>query len=137
MTEPLDLPAVLEPDDAVPTSRAQDIAGDEVKNRPWLKPLIGIVLLAFIIYAAPVYGWLTADGKIDPAIDRSAPAVDVEVIVPFELEEYHRETLSDLGVYSGRVRDLSVNGARLRAVDQNDLDRIARLFWVESIRPMG
>ncbi len=59
------------------------------------------------------------------------------MIVPFEMETYHREALSELGVYSGRLRDLTQNGARLRAVTQDNVDRIARLFWVESIRPMG
>ncbi len=137
MTNPLDLPPILEPDDVFPASRAQDLAGTDTKNRPWLKPLIGIILLAIILFTGPVYGWLTSDGKIDPAIDRSAPTVDVEVIVPFQLEEYHRDSLSDLGVYSGRIRDPSVTGARLRAVSQEDLDRIARLFWVEYIRPAG
>ena len=132
MTEPLDTPTT----DALP-SRAQDYAGHDRKDRPWLRPVIGLVLLAIIVLTAPIYGRLTSGGKIDPAIDRSAATVDVEVILPFELEEYHRETLSELGVYSGRLRDLTLTGARMRAVSQSDLDRIANLFWVESIRPMG
>lgn len=106
-------------------------------RRPWLKPAAGIILLAIILLAGPVIGRVTAGDKIDPAVDRTAAQVDVEVIVPFQLSEYHRETLSDLGVYSGRLRDLTLNGARLRAVSQDDLDRIANLFWVDSIRPMG
>ncbi len=122
---------------AAGASRAQDFAGDDTKERPWIKPAIGVLLLAFILLAGPIWGRANAGGKIDPAIDRNASAVDIEVIVPFEMETYHREALSELGVYSGRLRDLTQNGARLRAVTQDDLDRIARLFWVESIRPMG
>jgi len=108
------------------------VAKRGVTQRPWFKPAIGIALLAVILFAGPVLGLLTAGGKISPDIDRTAEQVDVEVKLPFEPDQFHRETLSDLGVYSGRDRsDATI--LRLRAVTQDDLDRIARLFWVESI----
>jgi hypothetical protein len=118
-------------------SRAQDFEGEDLKQRPWIKPAIGVFVLAFLLLAGPIWGRMNAGGKIDPEVDRTATAVDIEVIVPFELETYHREALSELGVYSGRLRDLTQNGARLRAVSQDNVDRIANFFWVESIRPMA
>lgn len=121
----------------LPESRAQDFDGEDLKQRPWIKPAIGVFVLAFLLLAGPIWGRANSGDKIDPEIDRGAAQVDVEVLVPFELETYHREALSELGVYSGRLRDLTQNGARLRAVTQDDLDRIANFFWVESIRPMG
>lgn len=100
----------------------------------WIKPLVGIALLAAVLLAAPVYGRLTSGGKISDDIDRSATQVDVSVDLPFEPENYHRDTLSDLGVFAGRDRT-DPTKIRLRAVTQDDLERIANLFWVEAIVP--
>jgi len=105
------------------------------KQRPWwIKPLIGIILLTALLLAAPVYGRLTSGGKISDQIDRSAPQVDISVDLPFEPESYHRETLSDLGVFAGRDRE-DPTKMRLRAVTQDNLEKIANLFWVEEIVP--
>lgn len=105
------------------------------KSRPWwLKPVVGLILLAIMLLAAPAYGRLTSGGKISPEIDRTAAQVNVTVDLPFEPENYHRETLSDLGVFGGRDReDLTL--VRLRAVSQSDLEKIANLFWVDEIIP--
>jgi hypothetical protein len=105
------------------------------KSLPWwTKPVIGLVLLAIILLSAPIYGRLTSGGKINPEIDRNATRVDVTVDLPFEPESYHRDALSELGVFAGRDReDLTL--VRLRAVSQSDLDKIANLFWVEEIIP--
>ncbi|MGI9623315.1 MAG: hypothetical protein ACR2PK_10800 [Acidimicrobiales bacterium] len=114
-----------------------DAGRDEVttiRQRPWLTPLIGSTLLLVILLAGPLYGRLTSGGKIDDDIDRSASTVDVTVDLPFEPESYHRETLSELGVFAGRDRS-DPTKMRLRAVTQDDLDRIANLFWVERIEP--
>jgi hypothetical protein len=104
-------------------------------SRPWwIKPVIGIVAVAVILLAGPVYGWITAGGKISDDIDRSASQVDVTVDLPFTPENYHRETLSDLGVFAGRDSSDETK-LRLRAVTQSNLDKIARLYWVEGIQP--
>jgi hypothetical protein len=103
-------------------------------RRWWLRPVIGIVIVAVILLAAPVYGRLTAGGKISPDIDRSASQVDITVDLPFPPENYHRETLSELGVFSGRDADDETK-LRLRAVAQDDLGRIANFYWVEGIEP--
>lgn len=104
-------------------------------GRPWwIKPIVGLVLLALVLAAAPVYGRLTSGGKIDESIDRSATQVNVSVDLPFEPENYHRDTLADLGVFAGRDRS-DPTKIRLRAVTQENLDKIANFFWVEGIVP--
>lgn len=104
------------------------------KNRWWLKPVIGIILLSIILLAAPVYGRLTSDGKISDEIDRDASQVNVTVDLPFAPENYHRETLSELGVFAGRDRSDETR-LRLRAVTPSDLEKIANLYWVEAVLP--
>ncbi|MGI9598146.1 MAG: hypothetical protein ACR2QK_18430 [Acidimicrobiales bacterium] len=103
-------------------------------SRWWFKPVIGLVALAVILLSGPIYGRLTAGGKIDDEIDRSAAQVDVTVDLPFAPENYHRETLSELGVFAGRDRSDETK-LRLRAVSQSDLDKIANLYWVEAVLP--
>ncbi len=102
--------------------------------RWWLKPVIGMVAVTIILLAAPLYGRFTAGGKISADIDRSAEQVNVTVDLPFPPENYHRDTLSELGVFAGRDRSDETK-LRLRAVSQSDLDKISRLFWVEGIEP--
>lgn len=113
---------------------ADEFKKPRISQRPWFKPAIGVALLAFILLWAPVLGLLTSPGKISPDVDRTAAQVDIEVKMPFEPEQFHRETLSELGVFAGRDRD-DPTILRLRAVTQSNLDRISRFFWVESIGP--
>lgn len=104
-------------------------------SRPWwIKPVVGLVLLAIVLLAAPMYGRLTSGGKVDEAVDRSAAQVNITVDLPFEPENYHRDTLAELGVFAGRDRT-DATKVRLRAVTQENLDRIANFFWVEGIAP--
>ena len=108
--------------------------GEFEVNKWWAKPIVGLVLLAIMLLTAPIYGRLTSGGKISPEIDRTASQLEVTVDLPFEPENYHRETLSDLGVFGGRDReDLTL--VRLRGVTQGDLEKIANLFWVDEIFP--
>lgn len=119
----------------VPTAR-RTVAGvgRRLVSSFWAKPVLGATLLLVILVIGPVIGWLNAGGKISPAIDRNADRVDVVVDLPFEPEPYHRNTLSSLGVYSGRGRS-DATRLRLRAVEQDNLERIAQFFWVEKIEP--
>lgn len=105
------------------------------KQRPWwIRPIVGIIVLSAILLIAPVYGRLTSGGKIGADIDRNAESVNITVDLPFEPENYHRDTLADLGVFAGRDRS-DPTKLRLRAVTQENLDSIANLFWVEGIAP--
>ena len=117
-------------------SKLDEVADDEkeVRRRPWAVPLLGTILLLAILLADPIYGRLTSDGKIDPAISREAATVSVTVDLPFDPEAFHRETLSELGVFAGRDRE-DTTKLRLRAVTQDSLNEIANLFWVEGIEP--
>ncbi len=109
-------------------------SGEFEVKKWWTKPIVGLVLLAIMLLTAPIYGRLTSGGKISPEIDRNAAQLEITVDLPFEPENYHRETLSDLGVFGGRDReDLTL--VRLRGVTQDDLEKIAQLFWVDEIFP--
>lgn len=57
--------------------------------------------------------------------------------LPSTARLFHRETLSEHGVYAGRDRN-QPDGTRLvlRNVSEQDLDRMARFFWIESIEPL-
>lgn len=122
----------LPPDMTVDDSGLGSVTKRGITSRPWFKPAIGITLLAIILFAAPVIGWVSSSGKIDDGVDRSAETVNVSVKLFFEPQQFHRETLSELGVFAGRDRsDPTV--LRLRAVTQDNLTSISRLFWVESI----
>lgn len=120
---------------AIGSDRGISVADKQaISKRPWFKPAIGIILLLIILFTAPVLGWVTASDKIDDGVSRTAETVNVTVKIYFEPEQFHRETLSELGVFAGRDRS-DPTALRLRAVTQDDLDRISRLFWVESIEP--
>lgn len=107
------------------------------KSRPWIRPAIGVTIMAVILLAAPVYGALTSGGKIDPAIDRNAETVNVVVDLNSEMLTFHREELAEYGVYGGRDRNNPADRsrARLSNVTQDNLDKVASLFWVERIEP--
>lgn len=104
---------------------------------PWFRPLIGVVLLVVILVAAPVYGRLTAGGKISPEISRDAEVVNVIVDLPVDVSTFHREELSELGVFAGRDRETIDDRSRVRLqnVTQGDLVRLSRLYWVSTIEP--
>jgi hypothetical protein len=101
--------------------------------RRWLKPIIGGILMAIIVFTGPILGWATASGKISDEIDTGAERINVIVNLPFVPENYHRVTLSDLGVFAGRGEPEQV---LLRAVTPSELQQISRYFWVDSIVPL-
>lgn len=82
------------------------------------------------IKVVPVIG----SGKISPEIDRTAEKVDIIVDLKFEPQQFHRETIAGLGVFSGTDRD-DRSKLRLLAVPQDNLSEIANLFWVDEITP--
>ena len=133
MTEPLDVGASQAGREAL--EHADAVEHEVTIPRAWWwKPILGIVVLAAILLAAPIYGRLTSGGKISDAINRDAATVNVTVDLPWAPDAYHRETLSELGVFAGRDRN-DESKIRLRAVTQDDLNTIANFFWVDGIEP--
>lgn len=115
----------------------QDARPERFYSRPWFRPLLGVLIVAAILLAAPLWGRYNADGKIDPAVSRDAEVVNVIVDLPFEVSTFHRVELSTFGVFSGRDRNNPGDRTRVRLqnVRQEDLVRMANLFWVEKIEP--
>ena len=108
-----------------------------VWSRPWFKPVIGVFLLIVILSAGPLYGRFTAGGKISPEISREAEVVTIIIDLPVNMATFHREELSELGVFSGVDRTNPADRSRLRMqnVTQENLEKIARFYWVVSIEP--
>lgn len=106
-------------------------------SRWWFRPIIGVVILVVILSAAPVFGWFTSGDKISPDVSRTAPTVNVIVDLTTDVGTFHREVLSDRGVFSGRDRNNPSDRtrARLQNVSQEDLEALTRLYWVEGIDP--
>ncbi len=106
-------------------------------SRWWFRPVIGVTVLALILLAAPVFGRVTSGGKVSDDVSRSAPTVNVIVDLTTEAGTFHREVLSDLGVFGGRDRNNMADRTRVRLqnVSQEDLDALTRLYWVEGIDP--
>ncbi len=118
-------------------------AGSDAPHAIGRTSLFALAAVAFALSMPAFYthvdvGVLPAlgTGKIAAEVDQSAEQVDVVVKVKFDPDLFHREVLSQLGVFSGRDRaDPSI--LRLRAVSRDNVRQIANLFWVESITPLG
>ena len=108
-----------------------------ITGRAWFRPAIGVFLLAVILLAGPVYGRVTAGGKISPDISRDREVVNVIVDLSVEATTFHREELSELGVFGGGDRDNVADRSRVRLlnVTQGDLVALSRLYWVSMIEP--
>lgn len=118
---------------------ATEFAGRKMRfySKPWFRPLVGVLILIGLLVAAPLYGRLTSGGKISPEISRDAVVVEVIVDLPVDLLTFHREELSELGVFSGRDKNNISDRSRVRLqnVSQEGLEKMANLYWVESIEP--
>lgn len=112
---------------------------DEQKRPAGLLGVAALVLFVIGSSSGPSIQILPsfAADKIAPEINREASQVDVVVDLPFDPSQFHREQLEDLGVFAGRDRsDLSDQSKlRFRAVSQDNLEKMANLFWVEAILP--
>lgn len=74
----------------------------------------------------------TAPGKIDAAVARDRRRVDIVATLRFPPERFHIEQFQKLGRVSG------TDGPRVevRGVRPDDLERLARPFWVVRIEPL-
>ena len=107
-------------------------------NRSWVAVIgvVGLVLAIAGVTAGPTVQTIPVfgSGKISPEIDRTAERVDVIVDLKFEPGQFHRETISEFGAFSGTDRE-DRSKLRLRAVPQENLSKLANLFWVDEISP--
>ena len=106
-------------------------------TKTWFRPLIGVILLAMILLAPLVWGALQSGDKIDPAISRESEVVSVIVDLWVDVTTFHREELSEIGVFSGRDRNNPTDRSRVRLqnVTQDGLDKLSRFYWVAGIEP--
>jgi hypothetical protein len=98
--------------------------------------------VAFLVVAAALWiGWeafirLSAPGRIDDALEealtRNAQA-NIAVTLPFAPEDFHIRLFQGYGVVSG-VRGTTV---LINRVGADDVQRIARNYWVRRITAQG
>lgn len=93
----------------------------------------GRVVLAL---AAAYLGWqawltLAAPGKVAAEL-RGRSRVNVVVTLPFVPERFHVLAVQRYG----RVAGTDDTGIELRNVRAEDLDAVARPYWVREVRPM-
>jgi hypothetical protein len=93
--------------------------------------LIGVALLAAVLEGQQLFGMITSDDRLDPALRDATAPVDVVVVLPFQPERFHSGRLAQYGVFSGR--DRAVNRIRLQRVGPENLQRLANLAWVERV----
>jgi hypothetical protein len=92
-----------------------------------------VVLAALACYI----GWqiwltLTAPGKVAPELRAGRPRVNVLVTLSFPPERFHVLEMQRYGRVSG-TEDRSVE---VRGVSRNDLNAVARPYWVRRIGPL-
>ena len=95
----------------------------------------GATLLVAVLYGQPLFGRLTASGRLDPTLATTTAPVDVVVVLPFPPEHFHQDRLTRYGAFAGR--DHAINRIRLRQVTPEDLQRLAAVAWIERIEPAG
>ncbi|WP_261164703.1 hypothetical protein [Microbacterium sp. Marseille-Q6965] len=94
------------------------------------------VLAVVAILAAAWQAFLAfrAPGVVDPAVAAEVPvesSLRVEVVMDFAPERFHTLFLQSYGRISGSGEDF----VRLRDVRPESVGMLARVYWIESIRP--
>jgi hypothetical protein len=100
----------------------------------WGRILIGIFLIAAVLFGQQLYGMATASSRLDPSLRGAAAPGNVVVVLDFTPERFHNERIAELGVFAGR--DRASNRIRLRMVTPENLQRLASISWVARIEPM-
>ncbi len=95
---------------------------------------LAVLLLLVLIYQA----WIgvTALGKVADGVGDKPDArgrVAVDVVLGFPPERFHTLELQEYG----RVRGTTENVVHLRTVTPDDVDALARKYWIKEIRPGG
>lgn len=78
--------------------------------------------------------WLTlaAPGKVAEELRTNQPRVNVQVTLAFPPERFHVLAMQRFGRVSGTEK----NSVEVRGVKRDDLDTVARPYWVRSVGPM-
>jgi hypothetical protein len=78
--------------------------------------------------------WLavTAPGKVAAELRDGKPRVNVSVTLAFPPERFHVLAMQRFG----RVSGTEDNSVEVRGVRQDDLDAVARPYWVRRVGPM-
>ena len=78
--------------------------------------------------------WLTlaAPGKVEAELRDGRPRVNVMVTLSFPPERFHVLAMQRFG----RVSGTEGNSVEVRGVNRNDLDAVARPYWVRRVGPM-
>ena len=100
----------------------------------WRKILIGIALIALILFGQHLFGWATAHSRLDPSLRGATGPRNVIVVLDFQPERFHNERVQQYGVFAGR--DGALNRMRLRNVSPEKLSALAAIPWVARIEPM-
>ncbi len=95
--------------------------------------LVPAAVAALALEAGPLYGALTANSRLSPALQRELrqdrPAYSVIVAFPFRPEFFHINKLQQIGTVAGvegnRIRVFQVTAAQVRA--------IAGFYWVKQV----
>lgn len=117
------------------TAASRPVAGPRRAARRSLAQLAcGVLLLIAIIAGPDLYGRVTGGDRLDPRLAGTRGVAHVEVTMGFAPQGFHLRTLQRLGVFGGKVGE---RGVRLFNVRPAGLDRLRRLYWVESIRPIA
>ncbi len=94
----------------------------------------GRIVLGILACYLGWQGWLAlaAPGKIAPELRDGKPRVNVMVTLAFPPERFHVLEMQRFG----RVSGTEDNSVEVRGVRRDDLDAVARPYWVRRVGPM-
>jgi hypothetical protein len=99
-----------------------------------LRWLVGAAVGALVLGFAPLYGALTAPGRLSPglaaALREHRPSYSVVVLLPFPPQNYNITTLQHLGTLAGS----SGSAFTLLDLPAATVKEIAGFYWVKEVR---
>ena len=98
------------------------------------KIVAGVVLIVLILFGQQLYGSLTRNARLDPALRGGASPRNVIVVLDFMPDRFHNERIQQYGAFAGR--DGALNRLRLRNVTPERLVQLASIPWIARIEPM-
>ena len=91
---------------------------------------------AIVLAAAPLYGLLNADSKIDPRLKQElgdgSYAYSVKVELGSQPEYFHVKKLQQVGTVAG----ISGHTVRVLQLTPDEVHEIASFYWVERVEPL-